>query len=316
MKRSDFGINNSKWKTFLFFLVVASLFWVLTKISKEFTAPISASIELVNIPESVSIKEKNADEVTFNFFASGYGFLGYKLKSQSLAIDVSKYMSVNKNTINITEDQLIQEINIQFPSNRSANTLSIDELTLTVDPIIRKKVKVVVQNKTTYKKGFRLIGAVSVVPDSIFVSGPQKNVAQIDSVVTNTVLLENLNDNVSKRVRIVKPKVSGITMSNENVSVSWTVKEVAQKEFEIPITLINEPFRETIKMIPNKVKIRVDITLDHFNAVKASDFEVVCDYDHRNIDESFMIAHLKNKTDKVEHIELTTQKIDYLTFKE
>ncbi len=295
---------------------MASLFWVLTKISKEFAAPITTGIQYINVPETLSIKDANVDELSFNLFTNGYNFLGYKLKPPVLSIDVSKYISDNKSTITITSEQLLKEINLQFPSISSANTLNIDVLTLTVDPIVRKKIPVVIKNNASYKKGFRRIGPIVVKPDSIFVSGPQINVKTIDSIVTEVLVVDLLDSDISKKVKVIRPKVKGVTLSNETVSVFWKVKEVAQKEFEIPIDLINKPTGEIIKMIPNKVKIRVDVTLDNFNEIKASDFKIICDYNERNLDENFMIAHLQKNTEKVEHIELTTQKIDFLTFKE
>lgn len=315
MKRSNSFIKNSKWKSFLFFLFLASLFWLLTKISKEFIAPVSATIVFMNVPETVSIKETNADEITFNLFTNGYEFLGYKLKQPSINVDVSKFENEN-NTIRISNDELLKEINEQFPSTRAVNTLNLDVLTLKVDPIVRKKVPVKVNNKVTYKNGFRLIGAIAVSPDSVFVSGPQKNVAEIDSVNTETVLLDLLEDNISEKVNIIVPQMAGISVSNKTITASWVVKEIAQKEFEIPVQVINKPSGVIIKIIPNRVKIKVDVTLDHFNDITANDFEIFCDYDERNTDENFMIAHLRKKTEWVEHIELATQKIDFLIFKE
>ena len=315
MKRTNLFIKNSKWKSFLFFLFLASLFWLLTKISKEFTAPVTAEITFINVPETVSIKEANAEEITFNLFTSGYEFIGYKLKQPILKVDVSKFKNDN-NKIIISSDELLKEVNEQFLSTRSANTLNLDVLTLNVDPIVRKKVPVIVNNSVTYKKGFRLIGGITVSPDSVFISGPQINVAQLDSVYTENIILELLDANISEKIHIIVPELAGMSSSNNAVTVTWVVKEIAQKEFEIPIQVINKPRGETIKIIPNTVKIRVDVTLDHFNEISAKDFEIICDYKARNTDENFMIAQLLKKSEKVEHIELATQKIDFLIFKE
>ena len=316
MKRSNFLKKNSKWKSLLFFFFLASLFWLLTKISKEFTAPVSAAIEFINVPETVSLKEANANEITFNFFTNGYDFLGYKLKQPTLKIDVSQFSTENKSSIHITNGQLLKVINEQFPSSRSANTLSLDMLSLTVDPIVRKKIPVVVQKNINYKNGFRQIGAIHASPDSVFVSGPKEIVASIDSITTENIKLELVDSNVSTLVNIAAPEIAGISLSNETVSVSWVVKEIAQKEFEIPVKIINKPSSETIKIIPNTVKIRVDVTLDHFNEITAKDFEIICDYKERNTDKNFMIAHLKSTPEWAEHVELGTQKIDFLIFKE
>ena len=316
MKRSTFLNKNSKWKSLLFFFFLASLLWILTKISLEFVAPVTCELDFINVPESVSIKGTNADEVTFNLFAPGYEFLKYKLRKPTLSIDVSKYTDENQSSITISSSQLVKEINDQFPSSRSANMLDLDQLSLAIDPIIRKKIPVSVLRNVTYKNGFRQIGPVIVSPDSIFVSGPQNMIASIDSISTQNIDISLLEKGISEEVKILLPKNDGINISDQIVQVSWDVKEIAQKEFDIPVKVINKPSSEIIKIIPNTVKIKVDVTLDHFNLISAEEFEIVCDYGERNKDENFMIVHLNKKPEWAEHIEISTQKIDFLVFKE
>lgn len=300
----------------LFFFFLASLLWILTKISLEFVAPVTCELDFINVPESVSIKGTNADEVTFNLFAPGYEFLKYKLRKPTLSIDVSKYTDENQSSITISSSQLVKEINDQFPSSRSANMLDLDQLSLAIDPIIRKKIPVSVLRNVTYKNGFRQIGPVIVSPDSIFVSGPQNMIASIDSISTQNIDISLLEKGISEEVKILLPKNDGINISDQIVQVSWDVKEIAQKEFDIPVKVINKPSSEIIKIIPNTVKIKVDVTLDHFNLISAEEFEIVCDYGERNKDENFMIVHLNKKPEWAEHIEISTQKIDFLVFKE
>jgi len=307
-------MKNSKWKTFLFFLFLASLFWLLTKISKEFSAPVTCKIEYQNIPETLSAREISDEEITFNLFTSGYDFFGYTLKQPSLIVDLSKYSTNINNKIVITGDELIKDINEQFSSSRTVNSLDIDALTIMVDPIVKKKVFVVIKKDVTYKKGFKQVGPSLISPDSIFISGPEKQVALIDSLVTENIKLDFVDQDISEKVNIQTPNFDDINLSNESVLVSWEVKEIAQKKFEIPITLINKPTGKTIKIIPNRIKIRVNVTLDHYNDIDEENFKITCDYNKRNVEENFMVAHLDETPKWVENVELETQKIDFLIF--
>ncbi len=316
MNRSNFINKKSKWKSLLFFFFLASLFWLLTKISKEFTAPVTATLEFINTPETISIKDVNSNEITFNLFANGYDFLGYKIKEPSLKIDISKFTIQDSSSIKITTGELLKEINAQFPSSRSATNINLDVLTLTVDPIVQKKVPVRVQKSITYKNGFRQIGEIRATPDSVLISGPNVIVAEIDDVITENIALEFVDSNVTTQASIKVPELSDLKVSNKIITVSWLVKEIAEKEFEIPITVINKPSSETIKIIPSKVKIKVDVTLDHFNDISIEDFKIICDYNTRDKNENFMVAYLKSKPEWAEHVALGTQKIDFLTFKE
>ena len=51
--------KNLKVKRFLFFLLLAAIFWVLTKFSREFTATMVAKIQYENVPENAALSEGN-----------------------------------------------------------------------------------------------------------------------------------------------------------------------------------------------------------------------------------------------------------------
>lgn len=314
MKTSNILIKNAKWKTFLFFLFLASLFWLLTKISKEFSAPVTSNIVFVNVPEDLSIKQVNTKEVTFNLYSTGYDFFGYKLKKPNLLIDVSKFSKRTKSSIIITSEQLVKEINEQFPSIRATTSINIEQLKIEVDPIIRKKVPIVLKKQISYKKGFKQIGDITLTPDSVFVSGPQKEIMSIENLLTEPLVVDLLDTNIEKEILLLSPDFVGVTLSEKSITASWTVKEIAQKSFDIPVSIINKPDLDIIKIIPNKINIRVDVTLDHYNDITANDFNIICDYSTRNKDENFMVPHLEQLPKWAEHVEFGTQKIDFLIF--
>ena len=55
--------KNSKLKAFIVFLFLASVFWMLTKFSKQDVASVVATISYVNIPQGYMLKEN-----TFKIF--------------------------------------------------------------------------------------------------------------------------------------------------------------------------------------------------------------------------------------------------------
>lgn len=314
--RKKIIIKETKWKTFLFFLLLAFLFWLMTKFSKEYPAAVAANINYVNMPTNATLGENNETDIQFNLFASGFQFLTYKLKKPILVIDVAKYASKkNIKRIQLNSDQLLKEINLQFPSARSATGVSKDELEINLNPILRKKVPVNVSKELTFKNGYKLIGDIQVVPDSVEISGPNGAVKGITTLHTETIQLQNLEESTSKKIALIIPEIKDLVVNTTQVTTYVTVKEFTQKKFTYDIDVLNKPKDVAIKLIPQQITLVFDISVDDFNTIKKEDFQIACDYAKRNKEDNFMLPLLLKKPKGVQHVEFETQKIDFLIFK-
>ena len=67
--------KTSKVKSFFFFLLIAILFWGLTKLSRQYTASVDTSIMYTNIPSQMMLDDGNAESISFEITANGFEFL-------------------------------------------------------------------------------------------------------------------------------------------------------------------------------------------------------------------------------------------------
>ena len=63
--------KNPKIKSFLFFLLLATLFWFLTKFSRDSEATLTTTLDYINIPDSVIVTNDNVKEITFDVSGNG-----------------------------------------------------------------------------------------------------------------------------------------------------------------------------------------------------------------------------------------------------
>lgn len=314
-KNNPIQKKHAKWKSFFFFLLLATFFWVLTKFSKEYAAPVTSQIEYINIPPSRFLAENNKQEVSFNLFASGFNFLNYTLKKPTLTIDVAKYFNKDLKDVFLSSSQIAKEINLQFPSVNEITAISVDSLWIQLNPVERKKVPVVVPQKINYKSGFKNTDAIKIVPDSIEISGPIDKVAAIDSVVTGVLQLNAISETIAVSLPVKALEDAEIKMDVAEVAVSLVVKEFTQQQFEFNIQVINKPATISLKLIPEKIVMRFLLPVDAYGTISKSDFEIVCDYNNRNDENNFMTPQLLKKPAIVRQIEFESKKIDYLVFK-
>src|SRR5690554_6895114 len=137
--------KNAKAKRLLFFLFVATIFWVLTKFSREFTSTMRSAIHYENIPETAALAENNVKEITFDLTANGFEILFYKFKKPTIEVQVDKYYSKDQNGFKLGKTELLRMVASKFNRNLAIKNLSVDELDVHLDPIVLKKVKVIPQ---------------------------------------------------------------------------------------------------------------------------------------------------------------------------
>src|SRR5690606_19089590 len=118
--------NNSKVKWFLFFLILATIFWVLTKFSREFTSTMQAKIQYRNIPETAALSDKNLKNISYDLTANGFEILFYKFKKPVVEVDVSKYYSKEKEDFVISRNQLLRMVSANFNRNLDVKNLSVE----------------------------------------------------------------------------------------------------------------------------------------------------------------------------------------------
>jgi YbbR domain-containing protein len=307
--------KNLKVKRFLFFLLLATIFWVLTKFSREFTATMQAKINYTNIPETAALAEKNIDNITFDLTANGFEILFYKFKKPTIDVQVGKYYTKEKGGFTISKSDLIRMVASNFNRNLAVKNLSIEQLNVRLDPIVLKKVKVIAMTDISFKNGFKAVDSIKVSPDSITISGPSGSLKNINTISTDLISLKDVEKNISETIKISKPNNAIVSIKPSKVDVKLVVAEFSQGQFTLPVEVINLPPDLEIKLVPQTVTVSFDVSVNEFAKISKDNFRIVCDYSKRNIDENFMLPFLEKKPNDIINVVFEPKKIDFFKFK-
>ncbi len=314
MRASDNKQKNPKIKTFLFFLVLAIIFWFLTKFSKETRSLVTVDLQYINVPSSAILSEKNQKEMKISVVSNGFEILIYALKDARLSIDLSKYRVDANNQIHIAPTEIEALVKDQLDVS-SVGNFSTKELVVYLDKTIRKKVPVVLDGVITYKDGFRALEGLQISPDSTIIIGPSEVTAKIDTVFTEKLLLRDLEQSISKSIKLRLPEKHQIILEPKEVSFQLNVEEFTQKSLVIPIDLINLPDSLSVKLIPNEITVNFEVSISNFNNINASNFRLVCDFSEKITEGNLMIPKLVYEPKGIFRVELETKKVEYLIFK-
>jgi len=304
-----------KIRTFLLFLFVACIIWVLTKFSKEYTATISCPLSYSNLPENYILGKGSPDNVTFDVTANGFEFLQYSLKTPEIEIDLANYSNKEGEQIVINKSNLSRIITTQLKKDIAIVNVSPSQLAINLDVIIFKKLPIRAITDITFKEGYKSVNNYTLSPDSIIVSWPNNRLDSIQYVTTKPVILEKVDKAVRIAVLLNLPDEGVTFVETEKIYFSMDVVEYTQKTIVLPIEIINLPANTTIKIIPETITVTFDVSVSGFNEVSVNDFRVVCDFSQKNDEENFLIAKLVNQPEEILNVELSDKKIDYLIFK-
>lgn len=307
--------KNAKAKRLLFFLFLATIFWVLTKFGREFTSTMHAKIQYENIPETAALSENNVKEITFDLTANGFEILFYKFKKPKIYVSIGNYYSKENNSFKLSKTELLRMVSSNFNRNLAINNLSIDELDVRLDPIVLKKVKVIPKTDIKYKVGFKAVDSITVIPDSITISGPSGSLEQIQKLETELISLKNVEKNISESVKVIRDNEEIVSVKPNSVKVQLKVAEFSQGKFTLPVEIINLPPDLEIKLVPKTVTVIFDVSVNEFKNISKDNFRLVCDYSKRNKEENFMLPFFEKSPTNVKNVVLEPKKVDFFVFK-
>jgi hypothetical protein len=307
--------KNSKIKSFLFFLLLAIVFWGLTKLSRQYTSSTGVNIEYTHLPEGIVVADTTSKMLTFEMTANGYEFLMHKLSEPSLKIDVGSYYVEGDERITIRKEQLLQLLQGELKKNVSISSLSKNELLIILNKIISKKVPIIGKTNFSFKEGYGTLDSLHLKPDSIKISGPSSIVQKVNAVYTKLITKKNIDADINMSASLELPDNKKVTLAAKEINITLNVTEFSQMQLAVPIEVVNVPNNLTVKIIPEIVRISFIVSVDDFNLITAKDFKLVCDYSERNTSNNSMSPKLIRKPNQVRNVEFLDRSIDFLIFK-
>ncbi len=308
--------SRNKVKLFVLFLILASIFWVLTKFSREFTTAMVANLDYKSLPETAVLAKENPHEINFDMTANGFEILFYKFKKPTLDIRVVDYYTKGKDSFSISKNELLRKFSASFNKYMEVKNLSPDQINVKLDPIILKKVAVGAKTDISFKNGFKAVNRFTLNPDSITISGPKERLENIDTVFTEVVSLRNVENDISETVKIESPSEDVVVLNPSQVNFKWPVTEFSQGKFTLPVEVVNLPPGIELKLVPERITVSFDIGIDDFAIISSDSFRIVCDYSMRNKEENFMLPRLSKLPSGAVNIAFDPKKIDYFIFKQ
>src|SRR3989441_12146205 len=160
------------------------------------------------------------------------------LKLRSLAGDITRRVPDTLTATNWAIRLDPDEVELSLPKGADVRVMEVrpSEITLALDSVARKEVRIVSLVSVTPDSGQVLHGGLSMTPTTVRLVGPEKSLATIDSVTTVPMEITNVSGEFSRNVPIDTMPLGIVRLSPKQVTVTGDMGRIAERSFaRIPV---------------------------------------------------------------------------------
>ena len=306
-------VKTKKINIFLLFLALAFGILLLTKLSKSYTNTFVFNIDKINIPEEeVIISDSNQVlEITIKTF--GFDLLQYHFSKPKIRIDFSNHIDKTDSAYIWSKNKAFAALHKQFSKKIELVNIVPDSLWFPYDVNAVKSVPIKLLSKISYSPGYNLTDNIVLQPDSVKIIGAKAILAKIDKIETDTVILSNIKQDISKFTNLnFEGLDTDLKFSVNKVGFEAKVEKYTEGTLPITVQIINVPIDVKLKHFPKKVNVSYYTSLANFNTIEAKDFRVICDYSKLVKGQTYLVPEVDKKPEFVRHFKIKQEFIEFI----
>lgn len=307
-----FSSANREFLTFFFFLVLSTIFWLMTALNETYEREIGVPAYLVNIPKNVVVTSDMEDTVRVTVRDKGFALLAYTYGEGIRPINVNFQSAITRQSGYgvVSSQELMKMINQRFSGSSKIVQVNPDRLDFHYNYGLSRQVSVKMAGHVVPGKSFYL-ARTRFWPEKVTVYGSKQALDSLRFVKTVPINITNFNDTVLRTVAL--ETIKGVKIVPNTVRIGLYPDILTEENIEVPITAINMPEGKVLRTFPQRVTVNFIVGASMFRSISPEQFAVVVDYneiiDHPSDKCSI---HLRETPQGVRNARLKMTQVDYL----
>lgn len=307
-----FSSANREFLTFFFFLVLSTIFWLMTALNETYEREIGVPAYLVNIPKNVVVTSDMEDTVRVTVRDKGFALLAYTYGEGIRPINVNFQSAITRQSGYgvVSSQELMKIINQRFSGSSKIVQVKPDRLDFHYNYGLSRQVSVKMSGHVVPGKSFYL-ARTRFWPEKVTVYGSKQALDSLRFVKTVPINITNFNDTVLRTVAL--ETIKGVKIVPNTVRIGLYPDILTEENIEVPITAINMPEGKVLRTFPQRVTVNFIVGASMFRSISPEQFAVVVDYneiiDHPSDKCSI---HLRETPQGVRNARLKMTHVDYL----
>jgi|TARA_B110001469_G_scaffold52403_1_gene50682 hypothetical protein len=267
--------TKDRFKFFFLFILLSFIFWFSTKLSNTYQIEQSFSIHWNNIPKGIVLNH-DSSELVLSITASGIEILWYRLFKNKINLVLNKNIFIGKEAF-VSIDNERFNIQQQLFDNTILNQITTPVIKITYARLGVKKVKITSDPILKFRAGYLSDSPLTISPDSLLVRGSQDVLDTLTIVKTVSFIMENVFESFQKVIAL--ENLTNLQFDIQEVNIKQEVSRYSEKQFILPIEIINIPKSVKVKLFPPTGTLKATMPLTLLNGFNARDFMLVVDYE-------------------------------------
>lgn len=272
-----------KLLVFLFFLIVAAIFWFLNILNRDYTTDLQYPVRYINLPNEKVLVNNLPSNLSLHVTGHGYTLLKHIVSKKPLPI----IFDVNSFVLNLLDDSVNQKFYVlsRVASSKISNQLSgeleileifPDSIIFVFSDVVKKKLPVKPVLDLEFEKQFMIKGVITSTPDSVEVQGPNSVIDTMQYAYTKRTRIQKVNESITKSVFF--EEYDQVSYSKKRVILNIPVEQFTEAGLKIPITAVNVPDKYSLKLFPGEINVSYMVALSDYDNIIPQHFMAVADY--------------------------------------
>ena len=300
-----------QFSSMMIFVVIAALFWLLIKLSSNYTVTEPLTINIKDTPADL-VLTNGTQKIKVTLSTSGFELLNYYFKPIS-----RRKVDISLEEVPLHKDgESTYSFGSSYAKEKIANFLTLEpseisfdenRIILNMEQLDSIRVKIIPNADLTYEKQYNRIGKIQLTPDSVTIYGPKNEIAEIDNIYTENFTFRNINQNIDINVPL---KLDGmLNADHKDINVKIFVEKYTEAVVNVPI--INNS-KENLRLFPDKVKIKYIVSLTDYNIIKENSFKVNIDTADINPENNYLPIYLTDYPNNTRILSIEPKEVEYI----
>ena len=231
--------NRKNWRAVALCIFAATIFWLFNALNKDYTTNINLPLKFDYDEEKYMAVRPLPQAIRFNVTGLGWNLFRRSagLRVPPLIVPLPQPSEVRK-IVGSTVPALVAN----QPEGFAINFVLTDTLHLAIEPKTKKWIKLKVDiPEILFRNGFGPVSEIRILPDSVFVEGPQKLIDSLPEYVYLKLADRNIDDDFSEDIEVEFLNDELIKRNPPTVSVSFEVDRYIEIKDSIVLEIANPP---------------------------------------------------------------------------
>lgn len=253
---------------FLFFLLLSAFFWLLIKLSDNYTVAYKFKLQFTDVPAELWMPAQDTHDIKFSISTTGYNILKVNLLKSSnpkLSISLNQvpYRRQNGNLYSISAQSLRDELSASLNIDGGELLFNENEIFFRLEKLQSKTVDVKLHTALRFRNQYELYSEPILKPQKVQIYGPKSLLDSISFIETEKLQRTDVFENFSASLKLALPS-KDIKAKVDKIQVEVDVASFTEASTMIEIEKLGQ---SQLRLFPAEAQVFYSIALRDYQLI-------------------------------------------------